>query len=89
MELNETSLFGIAAIPKDLHSAKSLCFGDISVNIRTVSSSHFFSPSMESLFLPVFSGLPKETVKACSLMGFTAKSIRWFGVVCSGNSFNN
>lgn len=34
MELNETGLFGIAAISEDLSSAKKLVFGEISVNIR-------------------------------------------------------
>lgn len=79
MELNETSLFGIAAIPEDLHGAKSSCFGDITVTIRAVSSSNSFSPSMESLFLLVFSVLPNEIAKACSARGFTAEAIGGFG----------
>lgn len=55
MMLNETDLFGIiAAIPNDLHSAKTLCLGEISVDIRTASSINLFSPSVESLFLPYF-----------------------------------
>lgn len=76
MELNKTGLFGIAAILRDLHSAKSLCFGDISVNTRIVSSSSFFSPSVESLFPPIFSVLPNEAARARSPMGCTG-SVCW------------
>lgn len=44
MELNETGLFGIAAIPKDLSSAKSLCMGKYQSALESVSGIDF-SPS--------------------------------------------
>ena len=36
MELNETGLFGIAAISEDLSSAKSLCLGKYQSILETV-----------------------------------------------------
>lgn len=43
MELNETGLFGIAVIPKDLSRAKSLCFGKYQSILETVSNVNFYS----------------------------------------------
>lgn len=48
MELNETGLFGIAAISEDLSSAKSLCLGKYQSILETVFSINFFSVSVES-----------------------------------------
>ena len=48
MELNETGLFGIAAISEDLSSTKSLCLGKYQSILETVFSINFFPVSVES-----------------------------------------
>ena len=48
MELNETGLFGIAAISEDLSSAKSLCLGKNQSILEIVFSINFFPVSVES-----------------------------------------
>lgn len=40
MELTETGLFGIAAIPEDLRRARSVRSGGLAVRVRTVPSIH-------------------------------------------------